>query len=461
MKTTSLLHIRLAVTLLAVLISGLSFGQNDPDDTTLVFPIENNYDPTGTQSQSFDLGDPTAVEQTIVYDPATGTYIFTEKIGTSGLDYRNPSMMTLDEYLEYERQKSLAENWKEKIDEQTEENQPFELPIKVGSKVFENFFGSDQIVIRPSGSVEIALGVNSSRYDNPILPVRQRRITRFDFQQQINLDLVGQIGTKLKLGTSYNTQAAFSFDNISKLEYTGNEDQIVQKIELGNVAMDLPTTLIPGSQTLFGARTQLKFGRTTVDLIAASQKGQRQEINITGGAQVQDFELTADNYEQNRHYFINQYFHDKYDEAMSTLPYANTTVNITRIEVWVMNRTNEVENTRNIIAFTDLAEPLTTNCEGDPGSYDLSTELPRNEANGIYNWAANNPLVRSFNSSTQALATQVVQPGPFNQAQHYEKVENARKLNESEFTYNAQLGFISLNMPLNNDEVLALSLIHI
>ncbi len=457
MKTTSLLHIRLAVTLLAVLISGLSFGQNDPDDTTLVFPIENNYDPTGTQSQSFDLGDPTAVEQTIVYDPATGTYIFTEKIGTSGLDYRNPSMMTLDEYLEYERQKSLAENWKEKIDEQTEENQPFELPIKVGSKVFENFFGSDQIVIRPSGSVEIALGVNSSRYDNPILPVRQRRITRFDFQQQINLDLVGQIGTKLKLGTSYNTQAAFSFDNISKLEYTGNEDQIVQKIELGNVAMDLPTTLIPGSQTLFGARTQLKFGRTTVDLIAASQKGQRQEINITGGAQVQDFELTADNYEQNRHYFINQYFHDKYDEAMSTLPYANTTVNITRIEVWVMNRTNEVENTRNIIAFTDLAEPLTTNCEGDPGSYDLSTELPRNEANGIYNWAANNPLVRSFNSSTQALATQVVQPGPFNQAQHYEKVENARKLNESEFTYNAQLGFISLNMPLNNDEVLAVA----
>ena len=81
----------------------------------------------------------------------------------------------------------------------------------------------------------------------------------------------------------------------------------MQKIELGNVAMKLPTSLIQGSQTLFGAKTQLKFGRATVDLIAASSKGKRQEINISGKAQVQRFELGADNYEANRHYFVNLY----------------------------------------------------------------------------------------------------------------------------------------------------------
>jgi cell surface protein SprA len=139
-------------------------------------------------------------------------------------------MMTFDEYIEYERQKALRENWKERIDDQTEQNQPFELPIKVGAKEFENFFGSDQIVIRPQGSVELSFGVNSSRYDNPILPVKQRRITRFDFQQQIQMNLTAQIGTKLKIGTNYNTQAAFDFDNQQKLEYVGNEDQIMQKI---------------------------------------------------------------------------------------------------------------------------------------------------------------------------------------------------------------------------------------
>jgi cell surface protein SprA len=422
---------------------------------TLPFPIQNSLDPTQTQPQSFDLGDPSSVNQTIVYDPTTGTYIFKETIG-KGINYRNPSMMTLEEYLEYERQKSMRNNWKEKIDEQTAKNQPMEFPIKIGSKAFENFFGSDQITIRPQGSVELSFGVNSSRYDNPILPVKQRKITRFDFQQQIQLNLVGQIGTKLKVSTSYNTQAAFDFDNVTKLEYTGDEDQIIQKIELGNVALQLPTSLIQGSQTLFGAKSQLKFGRSTIDLIAASSKGKRQEINISGKAQVQTFEMGADNYEANRHYFVNMYHRDHYDEAMATVPIVNSSMYITRMEVWLTNRTNNTENTRNIIAFSDLGEAKAANCEGQPGNYSPN-EFPDNEANGLYSWASNQPLVRGFSNSVTALSTQVTAPGPFQQAVHYEKVENARKLTDQEYSYNALLGYISLNLPLNNDEVLAVS----
>ena len=422
---------------------------------TLPFPIQNSLDPTQTQPQSFDLGDPSSVTQTIVYDPTTGTYVFKETIG-KGINYRNPSMMTLEEYLEYERQKSMQNNWKEKIDEQTAENQPMEFPIKIGSKAFENFFGSDQITIRPQGSVELSFGVNSSRYDNPILPVKQRKITRFDFQQQIQLNLVGQIGTKLKVSTSYNTQAAFDFDNVTKLEYTGDEDQIIQKIELGNVALQLPTSLIQGSQTLFGAKSQLKFGRSTIDMIAASSKGKRQEINISGKAQVQTFEMGADNYEANRHYFVNMYHRDHYDEAMATVPIVNSSMYITRMEVWLTNRTNNTENTRNIIAFSDLGEAKASNCEGQPGNYSPN-EFPDNEANGLYSWASNQPLVRGFSNAVSALSTQVTTPGPFQQAIHYEKVENARKLTDQEYSYNALLGYISLNLPLNNDEVLAVS----
>ena len=221
--------------------------------------------------------------------------------------------------------------------------------------------------------------------------------------------------------------------------------------------MELPTSLIQGSQTLFGASTQLKFGKTTVDLIAASSKGRRQEINISGKAQVQEFELTADNYEANRHYFLNLYHKDNYDKGMSTLPIVNSTININRIEVWLTNKTNKTENTRNIIAFTDLGEAKSSNCEGNPGSFSTE-ELPSNNANGIYQWASvDEPNVRTFVNAVSSLSSQITQPGPFEQAVNYEKVENARKLTEQEFTYNAQLGFISLNLPLNNDEVLAVA----
>ncbi len=324
----------------------------------------------------------------------------------------------------------------------------------VDNKLFKSFFGSDEITIRPQGTVEIGLGVNSSRYDNPLLPVKQRRITRFDFNQNINFNVVGQIGTRMKLGMSYNTQANFEFDNVTKLEYNGDEDQIVQSIALGNVSLNLPTTLIPSSKTLFGASTKLKFGRTTVDIIAASAKGQRKEIKVQGGAQKQTFELSADQYEANRHYFLNFYHRDNYNVAMQALPIVNSGVNISRIEVWVTNRTNTTENTRNIVAFTDLGEGLSQNAEGTPGGF-TSNPLPDNAANGLYQWVSSQPGIRDFSNAVGVLSSQVVQPGPFTQAVHYEKVESAKKLTESEFTYNAQLGFISVNIPLNNDEVLA------
>lgn len=422
----------------------------------LPFPIYNPMNPYQNLPQSFDLGDPTSMQQTIVFDPETGQYVFKETLGKSGLYYRNPSKMSLEDYLDYNEKKSLKMDWQEIIEEQTAENRAFELPIKIGSKAFSSIFGSDEIKIIPGGNLELSLGLNHSRVDNPLLPQRQRNITRFDFNQNINMDITGQIGTKMKLNMKYNTAANFDFENISKIEHTGKEDEIIQKIALGNVALDLPTSLIQGSQTLFGVKTQLKFGRSTFDLIAAASKGKKTEINVSGKAQIQKFEITADNYEANRHYFLNLYHQQHYDTAMSTLPMVNSTMFITRIEVWVTNRTSNTENTRNIVAFSDLGEALPSNCQGNPGTF-AGTEIPDNQGNGLYEWAANQPMIRSFVNSTTALSTQVNAPGPFLQAVDYEKVENARKLTEAEFTYNALLGYISLNNALNNDEVLAVS----
>jgi cell surface protein SprA len=421
----------------------------------LPFPINPSWNSFNNNQQSFDLGDPTNMQQTIEYDPETGRYVFKQTVG-EGLLFRNPTAMELEDYLNYKNKQFEGQNWEQQIAEESVVGRSFELPIKIGSKVFESIFGSGEIVIRPQGNVEVQLGVNHSRYDNPILPLRQRRITRFDFQQNINMEIVGQIGTRLKITAKYNTQASFDFENISKLEHTGDEDQIVQKVALGMVNLNLPTSLIQGSQTLFGVKTQLKFGRSTFDLIMAQSKGKRQEININGKSQVQKFEITADNYEANRHYFLNMFYHDDYDSAMASLPNVNATRYITRIEVWVTNRSNITENTRNILAFSDLGEGQQSNCQGNPGGYTTGVE-PDNEANNLYQWASNQPLIRNFLTAVPALNNQVAAPGPFQQAIDYEKVENARKLTDQEFSYNALLGYISLNNPLNNDEVLGVA----
>src|SRR5690606_33893496 len=131
---------------------------------------------------------------------------------------------------------------------------------------------------------------------------------------------------------------------------------IIQSIEAGNVSLPLSGSLITGSQSLFGIKTELRFGRLTVSAVLPSQKGKRSEVNVAGGAQVTQYEIKADNNKANRHYFIGHYFRNNYDNALKTLPIVNSRVNVTRIEVWVTNTNNTTTDTRNIVALTDLGE---------------------------------------------------------------------------------------------------------
>ena len=68
----------------------------------------------------------------------------------------------------------------------------------------------------------------------------------------------------------------------------------------------------------------------------------------------QEFDIRADDYEANRHFFPSQYFVDQYD-AMESLPVPNSGAMINRIEVYVVNMQANVQDVRNI-AFTDLGE---------------------------------------------------------------------------------------------------------
>jgi cell surface protein SprA len=439
--------------ILALLTLTQAFGQKE--DSTLQYPIYDPYDYTDTKRSPIDLI-PTNVEVKIVYNPATGMYEVFQTIG--GIDYRFPTALTLDEYVAWQRKKALEETFREKVNEQNEQEYSslgFPTGFKIENKGFDIIFGGDEINIKPQGSAELSFGVNISKYDNPVLPIKQRRVTTFDFQQRINLNLVGQIGDKLKLTIAQNTEATFNFQNQVKIEYTGYEDEIIQKIQAGNVSLPLNTTLIQGSQSLFGIRTDLRWGRLTVNTILAQEKGKRQEINVSGGAQIQDFDVKADNYEANKHYFLNYYHREHYDSSMQTMPYVQSGVQITKIEVWVTNRINRVENTRNIIAFTDLGETAPYYVEGNPQVF--TSVYPDNDANEIYNTMAASPEVRGFSGSVAWLSTFTGVPGPFIQSQHYEKVENSRRLSDQEFNYNAQLGFISLKSPLNQDEVLGVA----
>ena len=438
--------------------------QSIDDDTTkkeedkpMPYPFtDDSWDPFPYfENRNFQLGTPSNVESSFTYDPETGNYIYHQKIGDK--DYRPPLYMTFEEYLEHKDREAKRENWKNRMiaDKFDDDTENLLVPkIKVGGEMFDRIFGGNTIDIRPQGSAELIFGIQSNKIENPAIPERQRRQTAFDFDQRIQLDVVGNIGDKLKIGTNYNTEALFDFENEMKLEYNGYEDDIIKKIELGNVNMPLTGSLITGSQSLFGAKTELQFGRLTVTSVISQQRGERKEIESSGGAQTIDFNISADSYEENKHFLLSQYFRDQYDVAMRGAPIIASTANITRIEVWVTNvNMNSTENIRNIVAFQDLGEPNFHDQSGFITPTPNAPSFANNAANSLYNTVANIPQVRSF-FNADAYLNQNTQ---LEFARDYDFIEGARKLRQNEYTFNPLLGYISLNQRLNPDQVLAVA----
>jgi hypothetical protein len=425
----------------------------DTPDIDLIFPINDPLDPTNFSLGLIDLNFPLNIQNNVEYDPVSGKYIYNSLLGDS-LNFRPSSGVSLNDYLKLRHKESMSDFWKKNLDEMSDyKYKTAEDEIKIKGPPSKKLFGKDFIEIRPQGSAELSFGLNSSRTDNPVLPERNRKVTTFDFDQKIQMNLTGKIGDLMDIGFNYNTEATFDFDNQLNLDYSGKEDDILQKLEAGNVTLPLNSTLISGSQSLFGIKSELKFGKLTATTVLSQQKGQKKEIEVSGGAQINEFEINVDNYEENRHFFLSFYYRDSYDQSMKTLPIITSGIQIQRIEVWVTNRNNSVQNTRNILCFTDLGEPRAAQLENQSlasGTY----LVPDNNHNLLYGNIITNSNVRSYVNASNELSGATYN---MKQGIDFEKVENARMLSSNDYTYNSVLGFISLNQALNNDQVLGVS----
>ena len=423
---------------------------------------------TGYILGRMDLPDPSSIQNLYTYDPIIDRYLFVRTLGDFNISY--PLILTPEEYRELVLKEQMKAYFKDKIDaadgrkEGAEELQKNLLPtFYVNSNFFESVFGGNTIEIIPQGSVEIDLGILFTKQDNPSFSPRNRKNLSFDFDQRISLSLLGKIGERLQITANYDTQSTFDFQNQIKLEYTPSEDDIIRKIEVGNVSMPLNSTLIQGAQSLFGVKTELQFGNTSITVVFSEQKSETRSVVAEGGATVTEYDIFALDYDENRHFFLAHYFRDNYNRVLSQYPFINSNIQITRTEVWITNRTNITNNVRNIVALQDLGESDPTNIglPFPPGGFinKPKTAFPDNSNNDFNPFGIDSSEQSILNSSIRDIAT--VQAGfsgvPVRDGLDYVTLENARLLQTNEYKLNSQLGYISLNQRLNNDEVLAIA----
>lgn len=410
---------------------------------------QNQSEPPTKAESPIDLNTPSAVKKIVEYDPVTNKYTVKEVVGDD--QYTPTEDKSFEEYWADQNKQSEKDYWKEKAFENSEQGNEDVISDLTEDDNSVSLFGSSFVEIKPQGSAELTFGVTSQKTENPLVRVENQRVTNIDFDQKIQLNVEGTIGEKLHLSTNYNTEATFDFENQMKLYYEGSEDEIIKKIELGNVSLPLNTTLIRGSQNLFGVKAQMQFGKLKVATIITQQKSDSKSIELSGGAQTKEIEINVDQYDDNRHFFLSQFFYDNYDNSLSSLPVISSSVQITQLEVWITNvGITANQDARNILAFTDLGEqnPYDNNLVPNSGS-----SFPSNNSNNLYNLINNDAEVRSYNNASGKLINNY----GYQDGIHFNKIENARRLSSSEYYFNSQLGFISLNRKMEEDEVLAVA----
>jgi len=450
-------------------------GQQSTVDTFP--PLGERYDDfiNAGGSNPIDLRDPKAIEQQVEYDAASNMYIVTERIGDDF--YRAPTYMTFDEYLRWRDEQQQREYFDRLQGVVSADGKSADGTVDPVSKfnfktsLIDRLFGGTNVDIKPQGNINLTFGYDWQKIQNPILTLRQQTNGNFDFDMDINMSAQGKIGEKLNLNFNYNTQATFDFDNQMKINYDTkgfSEDEIIQNVEAGNVSMPLRSNLIKGAQNLFGIKTEMKFGHLRTTLVASQQRSKQQSIKIQGGSQVQTFEKPIDEYDENRHFFVSHWNRDEFEPAMKCLPVPQSLFNITRMEVWITNDKQEFQNTRDVVPLTDLGEALpekmvdsTWVIPSPPGKDINGKALPANQNNGLYrailDELGQDSTMRFSDRVVSKLTSMAFHTPAMRQIKDFEKM-NARLLSPQEYSYHDQLGFISINLNVQPDQVVGIAM---
>ena len=407
---------------------------------------------------TYYLDDPANVGTSLRLD-STGRVVIQEEVRTPNgtLDYRPTESLDLATYNEMQRRRAfetLMREYSARLDGNSAMGGRGLLPKLDLPPALDKLLGQDFSDFKPNGFVALDFGVMHQFIDNPSVPVRQRRNTNFIFNEQINVNFNAKIGDKLGFLTNFDTKASFNFENALKLNYKAPEESLVRKLEAGNISWPINSQLIPGVQNLFGAKAELQFGRLNTTFVGSVQRSRKERRVLRGGAQTQDFEIRADNYDENRHFFLAQYFRNIYEGSLKSLPAITSGVTITRLEVYVTNRTTNTQSLRNLAAFADLGEPNPYK-RNLPALQPIQPKLPAdNEANGLYRSLRENEAFRQVDRTTFELTNTL----GLEKSIDFEVLRGAKRLlGESEYRFNPQLGYLSLTVPLRNDEVLAVA----
>lgn len=284
-------------------------------------------------------------------------------------DYRLPVVMDLNYYIQKRLAFENKKNWlkstlKTLLSTRQKGSSGLELniPVKIRSKAFKRIFGGDRVGLRVTGNITFELaGRTESREGSAVTSVEQRGNFSPRFKQTQQFQVEGRVGDKVSVKVDQNSEATFDLENTLRLTYTGDEDEIIQKIEAGNVNLSLPSTNYVSAsskhQGLFGLKTRMQMGNLSFVGIASLERGEKQKITKTGKSSENTFSLKDYEYVRNRFFFVDSVYAENFEKGynpktMTWQVFGQGAYRITQLDVWIKAKVTD-QDTREGWAVID------------------------------------------------------------------------------------------------------------
>jgi len=402
---------------------------------------------------------PTTSAQPISLDTSGTHYTIGASPHTDGPMRLDPAVYRRANY-----RANLQQNWATLVEQRQQRSQRSGLGVSMqvpggGESAFTTVFGKPQVDLRVNGKADINAGFKYSKNDEQ--GARTGDATQLDpsFKQNLRLGITGTIGDKLKINVDWDTESQFDYQNQVKLEYTGYQDEIIQKVEAGNVFLETPSQLISGGQSLFGIKSKFQLGNLTLTTIASQQEGQSNSLSIKGGAETSEFDLKPTDYDDDKHFFLGYYFRNTWNIAHTANPSTISTSPdfgaIEKIEVWKLETSqsrSEDKERQKVAALVDLGEPPVLLQQADEYTAPVLPDPQRDQyTESNLNALRDGDTTVSGYVGSNANLDQPLQSQDFENGT-FKKLEKGR-----DYRLDTDLGFLSLNQRLRSNEALALA----
>lgn len=152
-------------------------------------------------------------------------------------------------------------------------------------KRLQKIFGEGDAGLKVSGYRKITFSGKSTWNDQETDAYSQSRFPTLHMEQISRFTITGNIGTKITVSVSQDSQVDIPLENRIQIRYKGDDDDILKSIEAGNTNLSLPNTEFVGYSSqingLFGLKAEAQVGALSLTAIASQEKGTTDKTTIT------------------------------------------------------------------------------------------------------------------------------------------------------------------------------------